>query len=121
VDITDEMLWWDCSDQKVIDEVTKMAQDDWHWDITNPNGGNAELVGDPNTDLVTLIENHFDKQTDRILAKWSNTFWSLLDQYGAQGAFETILAHEDPTNKSILAVEDRTYELILAEEDPTNL
>lgn len=77
------------------------------------------MTGDPNTDLVTLIENHFGEYTDRVLAQWADTFWSLLDQYGAQGAFQAIVAHEDPSNKYILAVEDQTFELILAEEDPT--
>ena len=56
------------------------------------------MTGDPNTDLVTLIENHFGDYTDSILAQWANTFWSLLDQFGAQGAFEFIVAYQDPTN-----------------------
>lgn len=98
MDITDAMLWWDSTDQQFVDEMeTRQALAD-HWDYRNPNGGNAELCGDPNTDLVTLIENHFGEFAHKILTTWANTFWSLLDQYGAQGAFEFILNSETPSN-----------------------
>ena len=119
-EFTDEMLWWDCSDQQKIDELKEIVRKDWFWSIDNPVGGNAQMTGDPNTDLVTLIENHFGEYADRILAQWANTFWSLLDQFGAMGAFLTILAYENPTNKFILGMEDRTFESILESEDPTN-
>ena len=94
MDITDQMLRWNTTDLQLIDEYEAQA----HWDFDNPNGGNAQLCGDPNTDLVTLLENHFGELTDKVLNVWANTFWSLLDQYGAQGAFEFILAYRDPTN-----------------------
>ena len=55
-------------------------------------------ITDPAMDLVTLIENHFGEYTDRVLAQWADTFYSLIDQFGAQGAFEFILAYQDPTN-----------------------
>jgi hypothetical protein len=42
-----------------------------HWDYRNPDGGNAELCGDPNTDLVTLIENHFGEFAHKILTTWA--------------------------------------------------
>lgn len=96
-DITDNMLWWDTTSQQEVDRLEMESCIADHWRYDNPNGGNAELCGDANTDLVTLIENHFGEFADHVMSIWANTFWSLIDQYGAQGAFEFILAYQDPT------------------------